>query len=367
MPLRRPARGRGEAHDDARAREHGEDRADDRRLADAGPAGDDERLPARRLLDRAPLLGRELDPRLRSRSAAMASATPSRGCAAAPPRARRGARRAAPRPRASPRRTRRAPRRPARARRAPSRTHASSARSMRPRTSSSSPSSPSIRAASVVTSRCGGPDVPRFGEVVHHLEDAGLHPLRRVGEDADRRRDAVGGLEADAAHVEREPVGLARDDVHRVRPVPAHDARREGRARAVRLQEDHHVAERALLAPRAREGRAALVAEAVDLARGGRCLPRARAARRGRRSRRCAARASGPTPLMSPDARYFSRPASVSGASSMSDSTRSCSPCFVSCSRSPRTRTRAPTGVGGKLPTTARRSDRPATASLMTR
>ena len=80
---------------------------------------------------------------------------------------------------------------------------------------------------------------------------------------------------------------------------------------------------------------------------------------------RCAS--FGPTPLMSPEARYFSSPASVSGASSMRDATRSCSPCFGSTSRRPRTRTRAPSAIGGNVPTTASRSLRPATASFTTR
>ena len=65
MPLGRAPGRRGESHVDARPREDGEDGADDRRLAHPGSPRDDQHLPAGGLLDGAPLLGRQLDARLR--------------------------------------------------------------------------------------------------------------------------------------------------------------------------------------------------------------------------------------------------------------------------------------------------------------
>ncbi len=59
------ARRRGETHDDTRAHQRSENRANDRGLAHTRAAGDDQNLPPGRLFDRRPLLRRELDARAR--------------------------------------------------------------------------------------------------------------------------------------------------------------------------------------------------------------------------------------------------------------------------------------------------------------
>jgi hypothetical protein len=48
--------------------------------------------------------------------------------------------------------------------------------------------------------------------------DAGAHPDHRRALDAQPLGDAVGGAEADAADVARQPVGVLADDAHRVGP-----------------------------------------------------------------------------------------------------------------------------------------------------
>ena len=111
-----------------------------------------------------------------------------------------------------------------------------------------------------------GPDVPAETRVVHHLEQARLDALGRVGLDPERRGDLVGGEETDAVDVEGEPVGRDRHDSHRSMAVAPHDPGRERRARAVRLQEDHHVAKGALLLPGLGDGFATFVPQPFDLA-----------------------------------------------------------------------------------------------------
>ena len=106
----------------------------------------------------------------------------------------------------------------------------------------------------------------RYGQVVDHLQDTGVHPLGRVGEDADGGRDAIRGLETDATDVQRETIRLARDDVHRAGAVAAYDPGRQRGAGSVGLQEDHHIPERPLLAPRLGQSRASLLTETFDFA-----------------------------------------------------------------------------------------------------
>ena len=108
--------------------------------------------------------------------------------------------------------------------------------------------------------------VTGVGRVVHRLEHARLHSLRRVLRDPEARGDSVRRLEPDAPHVEGQSIRLARHDADRVRAVALEDPDRQRRRRAVRLQKDHHFSHRALLAPRARDALDALLAEPFDLA-----------------------------------------------------------------------------------------------------
>jgi hypothetical protein len=111
------------------------------------------------------------------------------------------------------------------------------------------------------------PNVTRFGHVVENLQNAGLHPLGRVCGDADGFCDPVGRLEANTANVERQAVGLSRNRLDRPASVSTNDADGESRARSVRLQKDHDVAQGALLAPSALDGCRPLLAEAIDFAK----------------------------------------------------------------------------------------------------
>ena len=74
-----------------------------------------------------------------------------------------------------------------------------------------------------------------------------------------------------------------------------------------------------------------------------------------------------PMPLTSPLDRYRARPLSVRGASSVTASARTCSPCFLSISGTPRIRTSAPLPVFGKCPMTVTGSARPAMDTFTTR
>ena len=108
--------------------------------------------------------------------------------------------------------------------------------------------------------------------VAQRLEQRSLHALGRVFRDPHLRGDPVGGPKADAPHVDREAVRIARDDRDRFRAVALEDAGREMHRRAVRLEEHHHVADRALLAPRRGELIGPNLSEPGDLAQAMRLL-----------------------------------------------------------------------------------------------
>ena len=161
--------------------------------------------------------------------------------------------------------------------------------------------------------------------------------------------------------------GVARDDGHRVRPrIAARCASRaQGSRRGPAGRPSRRAGPAARATPRSSAVRRFSPSPSTSRSRCGSSSRTRSESRPKVATMRCAS--FGPTPLMRPEARYRSRPASVSGASSTSDSARSCSPCLRSTSMWPRTRTRAPRAAGGNVPTTASRSARPATASLRTR
>ena len=84
--------------------------------------------------------------------------------------------------------------------------------------------------------------------------------------DADLHRDLVGGAEADAADVAREPVGVVADDLHRIGAVGLVDPYRPRGADPVRVQEQHDLADHLLLGPAGDDARRALGADAAHLA-----------------------------------------------------------------------------------------------------
>ena len=79
--------------------------------------------------------------------------------------------------------------------------------------------------------------------------DAGAHPDHGGLLDAEFHGDRVGGLEADAADVARQPVGVLRHDLHGVGAIGLVDAHRPRRAHAMLMQEHHDLAHDLLLGP----------------------------------------------------------------------------------------------------------------------
>jgi len=91
--------------------------------------------------------------------------------------------------------------------------------------------------------------VSLLGGLIEPVQHSGLDPLRCIGCDPERLRDAIGRHEADAADIARQSIRVLAHDGDRLRPVPFVDSSGVRRAHAVGLQEDHDVADAALLAP----------------------------------------------------------------------------------------------------------------------
>ena len=104
--------------------------------------------------------------------------------------------------------------------------------------------------------------VHRFGE---RIADAGAGPDHRRLLDAELRRDLIGALEADAADVARQPIGVLRDQPDGVGAVGLEDAHRPRGADAVAVQEDHDLADRLLISPGGDDAVGPLGPDAVDL------------------------------------------------------------------------------------------------------
>ena len=106
--------------------------------------------------------------------------------------------------------------------------------------------------------------------LVHRLGqgegDAGPGPDHRRLLDAEPRRDLVGGLEADAADVAGQPVGVLGDHLDRVGAVGLEDPHRPRGADAVAVQEQHDLADHLLLRPAPPDALGALGADAGHLA-----------------------------------------------------------------------------------------------------
>ena len=79
------------------------------------------------------------------------------------------------------------------------------------------------------------------------------------------RRDLVGGPEADAADVARQPVGVLGDHLHGLGAVGLEDPHRPRGADAMGVQEQHDLADHLLLGPAGDDARGALGADAGDL------------------------------------------------------------------------------------------------------
>ncbi len=84
---------------------------------------------------------------------------------------------------------------------------------------------------------------------LERVRDGGARAQRRVLRDADRERDAVRRREADPPQVAAEPVRVRLHDGHRVRTVAADNLRHLVDGDAVRLPEDHRIAQRLVRVP----------------------------------------------------------------------------------------------------------------------
>ncbi len=82
----------------------------------------------------------------------------------------------------------------------------------------------------------------RVGNPSAHPDHCGLF-------DAEFHGDRVGSLEADAADVARQAIGVLRHDLHGIRAVGLVDAHRPRRADAIAVKEDHDLAHDLLLGP----------------------------------------------------------------------------------------------------------------------
>ena len=89
--------------------------------------------------------------------------------------------------------------------------------------------------------------------ILEHVAEAGAQAERRVRRDAEALGQLIGGLEADAADVARQPVRILADHLDRAFAVGLEDARGAQRAEPMRMQEQHDVAHRPLLAPGGRD------------------------------------------------------------------------------------------------------------------
>ena len=247
-PLGGAAGGGGEQRAQPLGAGEGEDGAQGVRLARARPAGQDrdrggERHPHRRLLlrrqrhavlrrqpaERRRPVGRREGPRhagvrRRRRGSAGGRPAPTR-------RGRRGAQRRA-RCSSSPRAATTSP------------VAASAAIAAVDRRSIARAASAAARPARLGQERV--PLVPGRAERVQH---ARLQPRRGVRGDADRLGDRVGGLEADAPDLARQPVRLLPHHPPAVVAEPLVDAHRQRGRDAVALQRRHHLADVPLLRP----------------------------------------------------------------------------------------------------------------------
>ena len=160
--------------------------------------------------------------------------------------------------------------------------------------------------------------VPVVGRLEQRVADAGARPDHRRLLDAERRRHLVGRQEPDAADVGGQPVRVLGDDGDRVGAVGPEDPHGARGADAVRVQEDHDVAHRPLLAPgvhdppRRARGRCRRPTAAAPVSwsmTSNTDVPNASTRRRAK---------CGPIPFTSPEPRYFSIPSTVDGATDSS-------------------------------------------------
>ena len=105
--------------------------------------------------------------------------------------------------------------------------------------------------------------VHRLGQ---RIGDPGAHPDHRRLLDAELHGDGIGGLEADAADVARQPIRVLGHDLDGIAAVGLVDPNRTGGADAMAVQEDHDLAHDLLLGPGVGDALGAHRADAGHLA-----------------------------------------------------------------------------------------------------
>ena len=115
------------------------------------------------------------------------------------------------------------------------------------RTSSFGTSSSST--ASGTSCSVGRPQWPSLHGLGQGIGDPGADPDHRRLLDAELHGDGVGGLEADAADVARQAIGVFGHDLDGIRAIGLEDAHGPGRADAMAVQEDHDLPHDLLFGP----------------------------------------------------------------------------------------------------------------------
>ena len=98
------------------------------------------------------------------------------------------------------------------------------------------------------------------------IGNSGAHPDHRRLLDAELHGDRVGGLEADAADIARQPIRVLGHDLDGVGTIGLENPHRPRRADTVAVQEDHDFPHRLLLGPGGENAGGANRPDAVDLA-----------------------------------------------------------------------------------------------------
>ena len=93
------------------------------------------------------------------------------------------------------------------------------------------------------------PAMAFVGRLLQGERDPGPNPLRRLAGNAHLHGYRVGGPKADAFNVAREPIRVFSHHLNGVMAIGLEDAHRPRRSDAVRMQEDHDVADSLLLGP----------------------------------------------------------------------------------------------------------------------
>ncbi len=108
--------------------------------------------------------------------------------------------------------------------------------------------------------------MPLIHGLGQRIGNAGAHADHRRLFDAELHGDGVGGLEADAPDIARQPIGVLGHDLDGVGTIGLENPHRPRRANTVAVQEDHDFPHRLLLGPGSENAGSANRPDAIDLA-----------------------------------------------------------------------------------------------------